>query len=107
MTNEEEKEMKYMVDSIDLTDEELKECIANKNYDAIIRSFSKVVSKYTKGYGEDLKQDIYVKIMDEWTKKGHVNSWKKYLYEAIKNKCREIIKYKYNYKHLTDRKSVV
>ena len=97
--------MRYNVDSIHLTKEELDEAIKNKNYELIVRSFSKVVSKYTAGYGEDLKQDIYIKLIDEWINKEDVMDWKNYLYSRIKLHAKDLIKYNYKFKNLSKRET--
>ena len=98
-------EMQYKVDSINLTKEELEEAIKNKDYDLIIKSFSKVVSKYTAGYGEDLKQEIYIKLIDEWINKEDVLDWKNYLYSRIKLHAKDLIKYEYKFKNLSKRET--
>ena len=104
VNKEDEKDMKYNVDSIDLTEEELIECIKNKNYEAIIMSFAKVVSKYTKGYDDDLRQELYVALIAKCESKNILN-WKNYLYGFIKRHANSLIKYKYKYGNLSKRET--
>lgn len=97
------KDMKYNVDSIKLTEEELVDCIKEKRYDDIIKSFSKVIDMYVGyKYEDDIKQEIYLKLIEKWIHKTGIKSWKNYLFGCIKNKALQIIKYKYNYKHLSE-----
>lgn len=98
------EDMKYNVDSIDLTEEELIECIKSKNYDAIIRSFAKVISKYTKDYDDDLRQELYV-ILIEKCNSENIRSWKNYLYGVIKKHAKMWKKYKYKFCNLTRRET--
>ena len=107
---ENKKDMQYYIDSIDLTEEELRKHISNKNYDIVIRSFSKAISKYTKGYDEDLKQELYVALIEKCESK-NITKWKNiikcknYLYGFIKRYAEMMIKYKYKYGNLSRRET--
>lgn len=99
-----EDEMIYNVKSIDITDEELVEYIKNKDYEKVVMSFSKVVSKYCHNrYGDDIKQEVYLKLLTSWVNKKNIKNWKAYLYSCIKNYSYKLIKYKYNYTNMTEK----